>query len=150
MAVSLHGLVIIIFWRLDVGWRHFVVHQSPTHHTPAHQQELNMAISQQSIQAFIAGSALTASLFYIYQSHARSHSSSKESTAAARGKNTNNCNANRSTPSRTDATAGLMDSSSLDQRMIRKAEGAIRNRTSRLIIVVERCTNDHNYVSCLH
>lgn len=40
-----------------------------------------------------------------------------------------------------------MDSASLDQRMIRKAEGAIRSRTSRLVIVVERCTNDHNYVS---
>ena len=34
-------------------------------------------------------------------------------------------------------------------RMIRKAEGAIRNRTSRLTIVVERCTNDHNYSAIL-
>ena len=42
-----------------------------------------------------------------------------------------------------------MDSCSLDQRMIRKAEGAIRNRTSRLIVVVERCTNDHNYSAIL-
>lgn len=33
--------------------------------------------------------------------------------------------------------------------MIRKAEGAIRNRTSRLIVVVERCTNDHNYSAIL-
>ena len=43
----------------------------------------------------------------------------------------------------------LMDSPSLDQRMIRKAEGAIRLRTSRLIIVIERCTNDHNYSAIL-
>jgi len=43
----------------------------------------------------------------------------------------------------------LMDSCVLDQRMIRKAEGAILNRTSRLIIVVERCTNDHNYSAIL-
>ena len=42
-----------------------------------------------------------------------------------------------------------MDSSELDQRMIRKAEGAILNRTSRLIVVVERCTNDHNYSAIL-
>ena len=33
--------------------------------------------------------------------------------------------------------------------MIRKAEGAILNRTSRLIVVVERCTNDHNYSAIL-
>ena len=43
----------------------------------------------------------------------------------------------------------LIDSPKLDQRMIRKAEGAIRLRTSRLIIVIERCTNDHNY-SAIH
>jgi hypothetical protein len=42
-----------------------------------------------------------------------------------------------------------MDSCELDQRMIRKAEGAILNRTSRLIVVVERCTNDHNYSAIL-
>jgi len=42
-----------------------------------------------------------------------------------------------------------MDSCNLDQRMIRKAEGAIVNRTTRLIIVVERCTNDHNYSAIL-
>jgi len=43
----------------------------------------------------------------------------------------------------------LIDSPTLDQRMLRKAEGAIRLRTSRLIIVIERCTNDHNY-SAIH
>lgn len=39
----------------------------------------------------------------------------------------------------------VMDSPDLDNRILRKAEGALRMRTSRLIIVVERCTNDHNY-----
>eukprot|EP00566_Odontella_aurita_P022736 CAMPEP_0113572066 /NCGR_PEP_ID=MMETSP0015_2-20120614/25895_1 /TAXON_ID=2838 /ORGANISM="Odontella" /LENGTH=129 /DNA_ID=CAMNT_0000475071 /DNA_START=52 /DNA_END=438 /DNA_ORIENTATION=+ /assembly_acc=CAM_ASM_000160 len=43
----------------------------------------------------------------------------------------------------------LMDSPTLDLRMIRKAEGAIRLRTSRLAIVIERCTNDHNYSAIL-
>ena len=43
----------------------------------------------------------------------------------------------------------LMDSPLLDQRMIRKAEGAILKRTSRITIVVERCTNDHNYSAIL-
>ena len=43
----------------------------------------------------------------------------------------------------------IMDATSLDNRILRKAECAIRNRTSRLIIVVERCTNDHNYSAIL-
>eukprot|EP00957_Ditylum_brightwellii_P204430 15339216-Ditylum_brightwellii.AAC.1 len=42
-----------------------------------------------------------------------------------------------------------MDSPTLDQRILRKAESALQNRTSRLIIVVERCTNDHNYSAIL-
>ena len=42
-----------------------------------------------------------------------------------------------------------MDSIHLDQRMIRKAEAAICNRTSRVTIVVERCTNDFNYSAIL-
>jgi len=43
----------------------------------------------------------------------------------------------------------LMDSPHLDMRMIRKAEGAIWKRTSRVTVVVERCTNDHNYSAIL-
>lgn len=53
----------------------------------------------------------------------------------------------RTTPPVAEETR--MDSCELDQRMIRKAEGAILNRTSRLIVVVERCTNDHNYSAIL-
>ena len=48
-----------------------------------------------------------------------------------------------------EAPSTCFDSVDLDQRLIRKAEGAIRKRTSRLIIVVERCTNDHNYSAIL-
>ena len=43
----------------------------------------------------------------------------------------------------------VMDSPSLDQRILRKAEAALQGRTSRLIVVVERCTNDHNYSAIL-
>jgi len=39
----------------------------------------------------------------------------------------------------------LMDSPDLDLRLLRKAEAVIQQRTTSLIIVVERCTNDHNY-----
>jgi tRNA G18 (ribose-2'-O)-methylase SpoU len=52
-------------------------------------------------------------------------------------------------PADFEAEITCFDSVDLDQRMIRKAEGAIRKRTSRLIIVVERCTNDHNYSAIL-
>ena len=43
----------------------------------------------------------------------------------------------------------LMDSMELDQRLLRKAEAVIQWRTSRLVLVVERCTNDHNYSAIL-
>lgn len=43
----------------------------------------------------------------------------------------------------------LMDSMDLDQRLLRKAEAVIQWRTSRLVLVVERCTNDHNYSAIL-
>ena len=43
----------------------------------------------------------------------------------------------------------VMDHKGLDGRILRKAEAAIRGRTSRLVIVVERCTNDYNYSAIL-
>lgn len=43
----------------------------------------------------------------------------------------------------------LMDAPDLDLRLIRKAEAVIRWRTSDLVIVVERCQNDHNYSAIL-
>jgi len=43
----------------------------------------------------------------------------------------------------------LMDRPDLELRLIRKAEAVIRGRTSALSIVVERCTNDHNYSAIL-
>ncbi len=46
-------------------------------------------------------------------------------------------------------TASLMDTPTLDNRILRKAEAALRWRTSRLILVIERCTNDHNYSAIL-
>ena len=43
----------------------------------------------------------------------------------------------------------LMDSPDLDNRILRKAESIIQWRTSRLLLVIERCTNDHNYSAIL-
>lgn len=42
-----------------------------------------------------------------------------------------------------------MDSPTLSNRILRKAETVIQGRTSRVLIVVERCTNDHNYSAIL-
>jgi hypothetical protein len=43
----------------------------------------------------------------------------------------------------------LMDAADLDHRMLRKAEAVIQWRTTRLVLVIERCTNDHNYSAIL-
>lgn len=43
----------------------------------------------------------------------------------------------------------LMDSPELDHRMLRKAEAILQWRTTRLVLVIERCTNDHNYSAIL-
>jgi tRNA G18 (ribose-2'-O)-methylase SpoU len=42
-----------------------------------------------------------------------------------------------------------MDAPDLDLRMIRKAEAVLQWRTCRLLLVIERCTNDHNYSAIL-
>ena len=47
------------------------------------------------------------------------------------------------------ATDKLMDSPDLDLRMIRKAEAIIRWRCTSIVVVVERCVNDHNYSAIL-
>ncbi|KAL3934590.1 MAG: hypothetical protein SGBAC_009720 [Bacillariaceae sp.] len=56
-------------------------------------------------------------------------------------------------PSLNDDTATeeeeLMDKPDLDHRMLRKAEAVIQWRTTRLVLVIERCTNDHNYSAIL-
>ena len=39
----------------------------------------------------------------------------------------------------------VMDSPDLPLRILRKAETALQGRTSQILIVIERCTDDHNY-----
>jgi tRNA G18 (ribose-2'-O)-methylase SpoU len=43
----------------------------------------------------------------------------------------------------------ILDAPDLDQRMLRKCEAVLQWRTSRLVLVIERCTNDHNYSAIL-
>jgi tRNA G18 (ribose-2'-O)-methylase SpoU len=95
-----------------------------------------MTSSRGGVQTFLAGAVCSAAIIYFYQKVSDTRTRRIES---------------RLDPNEAiDSPAEIrMDSCSLDQRMIRKAEGAIRNRTSRLIVVVERCTNDHNYSAIL-
>lgn len=82
--------------------------------------------------SFLAGAAASAALIYLYQNLYVSNTTQTRSTKSR--------NDVSSSPPQTTTSEKLMDSCVLDQRMIRKAEGAILNRTSRLIVVVERCT----------
>lgn len=81
--------------------------------------------------SFLAGAAASAALIYLYQNLYVSNTQTR-STKSRKDVS--------SSPPQTTTSEKLMDSCVLDQRMIRKAEGAILNRTSRLIVVVERCT----------
>ena len=91
-----------------------------------------------SSTSFLAGAACTAAALLLYQSYSTKKSDDRSYTSKSTKK-----------PGDGAVAETCFDSVDLDQRMIRKAEGAIRKRTSRLIIVVERCTNDHNYSAIL-
>mmetsp|Transcript_36405 Transcript_36405/g.87950 ORF Transcript_36405/g.87950 Transcript_36405/m.87950 type:complete len:429 (+) Transcript_36405:154-1440(+) len=62
---------------------------------------------------------------------------------------TSSSSSSSSTNNDVDGDGELMDRPDLDQRMLRKAEAVIRWRTSKLILVIERCTNNHNYSAIL-
>jgi tRNA G18 (ribose-2'-O)-methylase SpoU len=73
-----------------------------------------------------------------------SSTTTKRATATATTRNV----PSTSTPS-SSSEQQLMDASDLDHRMLRKAEAVIQWRTTRLVLVIERCTNDHNYSAIL-
>ena len=52
-------------------------------------------------------------------------------------------------PTTQEPTMMIWDSPDLDLRLLRKAEAVIRLRSFGLTVVVERCTNDHNYSAIL-
>ena len=49
------------------------------------------------------------------------------------------------TPAPVPASADDADAAGLPDRLIRKAETAVLGRTSRVVVVAERCTDEHNY-----
>ena len=102
------------------------------------------------VTSFAAGAASAAALMYLYQKMRAGAPEDRRATRGDHGATTHGAPSPAPVPA--TATPGrplLLDSPALDQRMLRKAEGALRQRTSRLIVVVERCTNDHNYSAIL-
>ena len=100
--------------------------------------------------SFVAGAASALISLAIYQQFQRQKDQQARGASSSLPPSYSNSNLNDA--SRNEQSSGssqLFDSPELDQRMIRKAEGAIRLRTSRLVVVIERCTNDHNY-SAIH
>ena len=104
--------------------------------------------------SFVAGAASALISVVLYQQFQRQKEqqarggASPSPSPSSSNSNSNDARNEQSSNSNT-TTSQLFDSPELDQRMIRKAEGAIRLRTSRLVVVIERCTNDHNY-SAIH
>ena len=74
------------------------------------------------------------------------HDDNNDATATTSMSRSSSTNKKHSPPS---IDNGLMDAANLDLRMLRKAEGVIRYRTSGITIVIERCSNDWNYSAIL-
>ena len=107
---------------------------------------------------FVTGAVVSASTILLVQCCLGSSRTSipplkrneDDETSNHNSTNVTTANTNKAKPSDTDdSTSTLLDSPHLDMRMIRKAEGAIQKRTSRITVVVERCTNDYNYSAIL-
>ena len=88
----------------------FLPHQFPSIH------RLKLMAAKSNLQAFLAGSALTASLFYIYQ---KTQSSSPHKSTQNRQTGQIQHVGQSSRRNTADNSSQLMDSAALDQRMIR-------------------------------
>lgn len=91
---------------------------------------------------FLLGSAASFSAVWISQNWTNL---SRLGTSSTRRKNV----VGRSVDTSTNDSSAIMDAPDLDQRMLRKCEAVLQWRTSRLVLVIERCTNDHNYSAIL-
>ena len=91
-------------------------------------------------KSFLLGVGISLSITYIVQNRRKRQSSPTNRPRVLSGENYKNNETNENV---------LMDSPDLDLRLIRKAEAVIQQRTSSITVVVERCTNDHNYSAIL-
>lgn len=97
-------------------------------------------------KGFLAGIATTTLSYYLYQ---KIHSSCISKTKSKHIVDSHKTPSNKTSMQKNESTELVMDSPDLPLRMIRKAETAILRRTSQIIVVVERCTNEHNYSAIL-
>ena len=107
-----------------------------------------MSFAKSWLLPFSLGAASALALVW-FGNKSYDDNSKRDSSVAARKKvypteNTSNKNENDA-----KEEEELMDRPDLDQRMLRKAEAVIQWRTTRLVVVVERCTNDYNYSAIL-
>jgi len=106
----------------------------------------NYASNKSETWAFFCGFATASSLtvfmyYYSQYFHSRCVGSFK-SIASCKEGDALSCK-------ETERDKVIFDSPTLNNRILRKAETVIQGRTSRLLVVVERCTNDHNYSAIL-
>ena len=93
-------------------------------------------------KSFLIGAGLSvATTFLLHRISTHSQRRNQETGKAASG------SYHAAPPTKTKQI--IKDSPDLDLRLIRKAEAVIRNRTSSVTVVVERCVNDHNYSAIL-
>lgn len=104
-----------------------------------------MALSRNSAVSFLCGATTSLAVICLYQRL-------KSMWQKYAGEKQRPSTSHRLPPHQRSAEPNkekLLDRPDLDLRLIRKAEAVIQGRTDRLIIVVERCTNDHNYSAIL-
>ena len=97
------------------------------------------SIKNSSIVPFLLGAVSTLSFYWIRNSHHNYWKKKQENIAAE----------DAATTATYNEDTDIFDNEKLPNRMLRKAEAVIQLRTNRLLIVVERCTNDHNYSAIL-
>lgn len=93
-----------------------------------------------AVSSFLLGAATVVSLIFVY--NAAKKKKEKDALLSSRQSDCDGTEQEQG-PER------LWDRPDLDLRLIRKAEAVIQGRTDKLIVVVERCTNDHNYSAIL-
>jgi len=100
-------------------------------------------------KGFLAGIATATLSIYCFQQMTQSKKTSTKKTKLKQISTPKNTEISSITNITSSPSEPVMDSPDLPLRMIRKAETAIVRRTSQIIVVVERCTNEHNYSAIL-
>jgi tRNA G18 (ribose-2'-O)-methylase SpoU len=94
-----------------------------------------------NVRSFLLGAGVSLAAVFLVQRH-RSRTLGRRATKAT-------CSPSSADENKQKTSNNVIDSPDLDLRLIRKAQAVILNRTSCVTIVIERCTNDHNYSAIL-